>query len=231
MDRSFEDIETKRAAVMRAPAPILVLAILGQVASAEPAGDAITRLKSCFQLDDAARVECLEKLSRELPDRDPVGSLPPAAENWVVSETTSPVDYSPIVTAATLSRPGPKDAPTTLAVRCRGKRTDLLVSTEGSWRASSVNELQVDYRINDQPAIRTRWAASADGRTAMFKDDAVRFLRSLPDGGRITIAVSNQLSAANEVTFQLSGLEAIRKKIGTACKWAAAAGGMPPVGP
>ena len=215
---------------MRTLALIVALTILGHAASAEPASDAITRLKSCFQLDRGARVECLEKLSRELPDGDPQGSVPPAAGNWVVSETTSPVDYSPIVTAATLSRSSAKDAPTALAIRCRGQRTDLLVSTEGSWRASPVNELQVDYRINDQPAIRTRWAASADGRTATFKDDAVRFLRSLPDGGRITIAVSNPQGAANEATFQLSGLAVIRQKIGTACKWAAAAGGTPPVG-
>jgi hypothetical protein len=208
---------------MRSAAPILVLTILGHAACAEPASDAITRLKSCFQLDRAARVECLERLSRELPEGEPVGSLPPAAENWIVSETTSPVDYSPIVTAATLSRSNAKDAPTALSIRCRGQRTDLLVSTEGSWQASPRNELQIDYRINDQPAIRTRWAASADGRAATFKDDAVRFLRSLPDGGKISLAVSNRQGAGDEATFQLSGLEAIRQKIATACKWAPAA--------
>ena len=31
---------------------------------------------------------------------------PPASDNWIVSETTSPVDYSPIVTATTFSRGG-----------------------------------------------------------------------------------------------------------------------------
>jgi Type VI secretion system VasI, EvfG, VC_A0118 len=207
---------------MRGPALILALTILGHGACAQPASDAITRLKSCFQLDRTARVECLEKLSKELPDREPLGSLPPAADNWVVSETTSPVDYSPIVTAATVSRSSAKDAPTALAIRCRGRRTDLLVSTEGSWRASPANELRVEYKVNDQPAIKTRWAAAPDGRTAVLRDDAVRFLRSLPDGGTITIAVSNPQGAPNEATFQLSGLEAIRRKIGTACKWAPA---------
>lgn len=208
---------------MRAPPLVLALTVLGYSASAEPESDAIKQLKACFQLDRAARAECFELLSKELPNGDPVGSLPPAASNWVVSETTSPVDYSPIVTAATQSRPGAKDAPTTLAIRCRGQRTDLMVSTEGSWRASPTNELQVDASINEQPAIRTRWTASADGKTAVLRDDAVRFLRLLPDSGRITIAVLSPPGAANEATFRLGGLETVRQKIGAVCKWAPAA--------
>jgi hypothetical protein len=129
------------------------------------------------------------------------------------------VDYSPIVTAATVSHSSAKDAPSALAIRCRGQRTDLVVSTEGYWRASRVHELEIEYKVNDQPAIKTRWAAAADGRTAVLRDDAVRFLRSLPDGGRITISVASPQGAPNEATFQLSGLEAIRRKISTACKW------------
>ena len=71
MDRSVEDIETKRAAEMRAPAPIVALTILGHAACAEPASDAITRLKSCFQLDRAARIECLEKTVAGIAQRGP----------------------------------------------------------------------------------------------------------------------------------------------------------------
>jgi hypothetical protein len=207
---------------MRAPALVLMFTILGHAACAEPADDAITRLKSCFLLDGPARTECLERLSRELPDRDSVGALPPAADNWIVSETTSPVDYSPIMTATTRSRSGTVDVPATLAVRCRGQRTDLVVTTENSWPAARANALQFEARINDRPAIGTRWTASADGRTAVFSDDTVQFLQSLPDGGSMTLALSNPPGAANEVTFQLNGLEAIRQKIGTACQWASA---------
>jgi hypothetical protein len=208
----------------------MALSVLGHAACAEPANDAITRLKSCFQLDRTAQTECLEKLSRELPGKDVQSSVQPAEGTWIISETTSPVDYSPMVTAATLSQSNAKDAPTTFAIRCRGQRTDLLVSTEGSWRASSANELQVDYRINDQPAVRTRWTASTNGRTAVFKDDAVRFLRSLPDKGRITVSVSDWQGPSHEATFQLAGLDAIRQKIGAACKWASATDRISPAG-
>jgi hypothetical protein len=215
---------------MRVLTVAMALSISSHAVCAEPANDAITRLKSCFQLDRAAQAECLEKLSRELPGKDVQSPAQPAEGTWVISETTSPVDYSPMITAATLSRSNAKDAPTTFAIRCRGQRTDLLVGTEGSWRPSSVNELQVDYRINDQPAVRARWTASADGRTALFKDDAVRFLRSLPDKGRITVSVSDGQGPAHEAAFQLTGLDAVRLKIGTACKWAPAADRVSPTG-
>src|SRR5258705_13911814 len=111
---------------------VMALSILSHAVGAEPANDAITRLKSCFQLDRAKQVECLETLSRELPDGNAQNSKQQAKGTWIISETTSPVDYSPMITAAISSQ----DAPATFAIRCRGQRTDLLVSTEGSWRAS-----------------------------------------------------------------------------------------------
>ena len=142
----------------------------------------------------------------------------------------SPVDYSPMITAATSSQPVAKDVPTIFAIRCRGQHTDLLVSTEGSWRTSRANELQVDLTVNDQPAIRMQWIASSDGRTALFKDDAVRFLRSLPDGGRILVSVSDTQGVVHEATFELTGLNAVRQKIATACKWTPAADRVAPAG-
>jgi hypothetical protein len=157
-------------------------------------------------------------------------AISPAARSWIVSETMSPVDYSPMITATTSSQPVAKDAPAIFMIRCRGQRTDLLVSTEGSWRASRANELQVDLRVNDQPAVRMQWIASSDGRTAIFKDDAVRFLRSLPDGGRIAVSVSDWQGMAHEAAFQLTGLDVIRQKIAAVCKWTPAAHRVAPAG-
>jgi hypothetical protein len=73
-----------------------------------------------------------------------------------------------------------------------------------------------------------QWIASTDGRTAIFKDDAVRFLRSLPDGGRITVSVFDWQGPEHAATFQLTGLDAIRQKIGVACKWPPAADRVSP---
>jgi hypothetical protein len=144
----------------------------------------------------------------------PVGST---GTNWIVSETTSPVDYSPLVTALIRSTSAVKDAPTTLAVRCGGKHTELLVRTDGSWATTRGNELRVDYQINDQPAVRLPWIASADGKTASYKGDAVGLLQSLPEGARLKINVFNGPGPGHDATFQLTGLDTVRKKIAAAC--------------
>ena len=201
----------------------MAFSIVSQAVCSQPADDPVSRLKACFQLERTLQSECLENLSRELTDKNNQNSAEPAARSWIVSETMSPVDYSPIISATTSSQPVAKDAPASFIIRCRGQRTDVLVSTEGSWRASRANELQVDLRVNDQPTSRTQWIASPDGRTAIFRDDAVRFLRSLPEGGRITVSVSDWQGTAHEASFQLTGLDVIRQKIAVACKWTPAA--------
>jgi hypothetical protein len=204
---------------MRVWVVAVALSMAGQAVCSQPADDPISRLKACFQLERALQSECLENLSRELADKKDQNSAEPAARSWIVSETMSPVDFSPMITATTSSQSVAKDAPAMFIIRCRGQRTDLLVSTEGSWRASRANELQVDLQVNDQPAVRMQWSASTDGRTAIFKDDAVRFLRSLPDGGRIMVSVSDAQGVAHQASFQLAGLDVIRQKIAAACKW------------
>jgi hypothetical protein len=143
----------------------------------------------------------------------------PSDTAWLVSETTSPVDYSPLITAAIHSTSSVKDAPSTLAVRCRASRTELLLRTEGTWRASRASEVQVDYQINDQPLVRLQWTVSADGATASYKDDAVELLRLLPEGARLKISVFDGRGRGQEATFQLAGLDSVREKIGLACKW------------
>ncbi|NOJ41592.1 type VI secretion system-associated protein TagO [Bradyrhizobium australiense] len=138
---------------------------------------------------------------------------------WIISETTSPVDYSPLITAVIHSTSSAKDAPSTLAVRCPGARTELSLYTEGAWHASRANEIQVDYQINDQPIVRQHWTLSADGKRASYKGDAVGLLRSLPEGARLKIGVFDRPGIGQVATFQLAGLDSVRKKIEVACKW------------
>jgi hypothetical protein len=59
------------------------------------------------------------------------------------------------------------------------------VCTDKFFRSFELRAGSFDLRVNDQPALRTQWIACPDGRTAIFRDDAVPFLRSLPEGGRI----------------------------------------------
>jgi hypothetical protein len=147
----------------------------------------------------------------------------PQDPNWIISETTSPVDYAPVIAAAIRLPFSVKHAPITFAIRCRGGRTEVLVRTEGTWRASRTREVQVDYQINDQPLVKLTWTASPDGKTAIYRDDPVGLLQSLPDGARLKINVLDEPGPSHEATFQLTGLDAVREKIATACKWAPAA--------
>jgi hypothetical protein len=144
----------------------------------------------------------------------------PIGTSWLISETTSPVDYSPLVTALIRSTSQVKDAPSALTIRCRGRRTELLVHTNGTWTATRGHELRVDYQINDQPPFGLQWILSSDGKTATYKDDPVSFLQSLPDGARLKINVADRASFSHEATFQIDGWDVVRNKIGTACKWA-----------
>ena len=169
-----------------------------------------------------------EETAPASPNEPPTGKPQnqPADTAWVVSETTSPVDYSPLITAVIRSTSSVTDAANTLAVRCLGLRTELLLRMEGAWRASRGSEVQVDHQINDQPFVRRQWTVSADGMTASYKDDAVELLRSLPEGARLKISVFDRQRLGQEATFQLTGLDSVRKKIGLACKWPSTADKM-----
>jgi hypothetical protein len=159
----------------------------------------------------------------------PSTSAPSGAQGsqWTVSETTSPVDYSPLVTATILARPGTKDAPTALVVRCGGRRTELGLRMEGSSSAPRGGEILVAHQINDQPMVKLRWTASAEGRMASYPEDVVALLQSFSDGGQLKIMVPDGSGRASEATFQLAGWSAIRDKIATACMWTSTAAKSP----
>jgi hypothetical protein len=202
--------------VKRLPLDALALASFSQVVCGQPAGDVDARFKSCLQLDGGARGECLETIARELSGAS--APAQPSGGNWVISETTSPVDYSPQITAEISSGSVVKDAPSSFAIRCRGQRTELLVATTGSWRPSSNGAFKVVYRINEQSAVEGQWPAFVGGRGAIFKGDVTQFLKSLRDGGRLSIRVYDWLGAAHEATFLMSGLDKVRRKIDMVCK-------------
>jgi hypothetical protein len=139
--------------------------------------------------------------------------------DWVVSETTSPVDYSSLVSAVIRSTSSEKDGPNSFAIRCRAQRTEVSLGTNGAWGVPRGNLLQVDYQIEDRPSIRQQWILATDGKTATYKDDAVELLRSIPDGAALKVAVADKDNVRREALFQLAGLSAVRQKIAAACKW------------
>jgi hypothetical protein len=142
----------------------------------------------------------------------------PGGEGWLVSETTSPVDYSPQVSASNQSHATAQDAPSSFTIRCRLQRIELSVSTAGNWKASTNDQIRVAYRIDQRPTVEALWIAARDGHTASFKGDALQLLQSLPDSGLMSISVFDWQGPVHEATFQLDGLAAVRQKVLAACK-------------
>ena len=90
-------------------------------------------------------------------------------------------------------------------------------------RGSRGDEIPVAYQIDDQPVVKSRWTASAGGKTANYKGDASALLQSLSEDARLKIVMSDGSGRDSEAAFQLAGWNAIRDKIATACMWASTA--------
>jgi hypothetical protein len=151
--------------------------------------------------------------------REPAATGGLRQSSWVVSETTSPVDYSPLITAVIRPVSQLHDGPSSLAVRCRRGRTELSIWSESGWRSTPNDSLLVDHRVNKEPIARLMWSLSADAKTATYKQDAVELLRSLPEGGLLSISIPDGDNPRREATFRLTGWTAIRQRIEKSCKW------------
>ena len=193
---------------------VTLLSSLSQAVGAQT-GDAVDRLKVCSQFEGVERLKCVDELLQEVaPD-----SAQPQGPNWIISETTSPVDYRQQITALTTVLASSQDAPSSLAIRCRAQRTELIISTTGSWKQATDGVAKVVYRINQEPPVEQRGKTAETGRSLAFQGDVVRFLRSMPDSGQILVKVYAGKTPPYESTFQLVGLDPVRRKIAAACKW------------
>jgi hypothetical protein len=193
-----------------------VLSSLSQALWAQT-GDAVDRPEACSQFEGSERLKCVDELLAEMAET-PVPAQP-HGPNWIISETTSPVDYRPQIAALTMAYASSQDAPSSLAIHCRAQRTELTISTEGTWKPASDGKVKVVYRINEEPSVEQRWRPAEAGKSLAFPGDVVRFLHSIPDSGQIFVKVYAGKDPPNEGTFQLVGLDPVRRKIASACNW------------
>jgi hypothetical protein len=188
--------------------------VAGGIAFAQGASDPMAHLRACSLMEHAERLECLEKLSRNIaPPARPM----PGSDNWIVSETTSPVDYAPMVTATTFSRGGSDGSSMQLSIHCRGGRTELVVAGPAVSRSSE--GYAISYRINDDQPVQLAAGSPSFGTGAAFTGDVVRLLQSLPEEGDIAVRLSTRTGAAQDGHFFLGGLKKVREKVAAACKW------------
>jgi hypothetical protein len=174
----------------------------------------MAHLRACSLMERAERLECLDRLSRDIapPDRSVRGG-----DNWIISETTSPVNYTPIVTATAFSRGGSDGSPMQLSIHCRGGRTELVVS--GPAISGGGADYTISYRVNDGQPVQLAAGSPSFGPGAAFTGDVVRLLQSLPEEGHVAVRVSTRSGAAQDGHFLLGGLKTVREKLAAACKW------------
>ena len=190
------------------------------IAFAQGAADPMAHLRACALMERAERLECLDRLARDIaaPDRA-AGS----GDNWIISETTSPVNYAPMVTATASSRGGPDGSLMQLAIYCRGGRTELVVSGPAVSRGGA--DYTISYRVNDDQPVQLPAALPSFGTGAAFTGDIVRLLQSLPEDGHIAVRISTRGDASRDGHFLLDGLKTAREKLAAACKWPHAVAG------
>jgi hypothetical protein len=200
----------KRAAIPFAVA----ITVASGIALAQGTDDPMAQLRVCSVMERAERLDCLDKVSRSMPpERRQAGKT----DNWIVSETTSPVDYSPIAAATTLSRDGPSESAMRLSIRCRGGRTELVVA--GPSAIGIGDDYTISYRVNGGQWVQIAAAVAASRAGIAFGGDVVRLLQSLPDSGSLSIHVASRTGTALDGTFSLVGLDAVRTKMVAACRW------------
>lgn len=201
---------------MNGPAIPLSVAfgIVSSVAFAQTS-DPVAQLRACSVMERVERLKCLDDLSRNI---DPAVG-PAQADNWIVSETTSPVDYAPIIAANTSAR-GPDGSSVQLSIFCRNGRTEMVIA--GSALSNRGEDYAVTYSINGNQPVRIPTGSPRFGTGVALQGDVVRLLQSFPDEGEIAIHLGTRAAAAVDLSFSLGGLKMVREKIATACKWPSA---------
>ena len=198
--------------------PAIPLSVAFGVASAvafAQTNDPVVQLRACSVMEHVERLKCLDDLSRNLAPT----VRPAQVDNWIVSETTSPVDYTPIVAANTSSR-GPDSPSMQLSIFCRNGRTEMVVT--GSALSRRGEDYAVTYSINGNQPVRVAAGSPSFGTGVALQGDVVRLLQSFPDEGEIAIHLSTRTAAAVDRSFSLGGLKMVREKIAAACKWPSA---------
>jgi hypothetical protein len=225
--------------------PVLLLAAaltaLGAPALAQSDSELMQKLNACSQLEGGARRDCLDKLSREIPapsksspaakppaaKRPQASATPPApgkatvADTWFVTETVSPLDYSPIAIATATAAAGADGATMSLSVQCRGGRTDVVVAGAAIQRGPE--DAAVTYMVNAGPPVPVAVGVAPSGKGLAFRLDTVSLIASLPNDGDMTVRVAGRQGGTVEGKFSLAGFAKGRAKIAATCKWPQAA--------
>ena len=150
------------------------------------------------------------------PPLSPAVVPTPTAGKWIISETRSPIDYSPVAIATASSSAGP-DGVLQLSIQCRGGRTEMVIRSVPLMRRAE--DHVVSYVINDAPPVAVTSGLSSSGSGIALKGDVAGFLASLPAEGAIAFRVADRQGATLEGRYDLPGIKALVARLAGPCKW------------
>jgi type VI secretion system VasI family protein len=215
----FDEDSVIMANVRALATAALLMTFASGASIAMPLQDIPAEVKSCKAIsDDKERLKCFDGVFAEpskpqKPPEERQAQKPPEEKhaNWSTDETQSP-DGNPEVVAANLVND------TVLILRCKNQTTEAAFSTQYNYLG--YKSVDVELRINDQSPIKEVWKASMNGRAA-FAPDAVAFIQSLPDNGKLSIRTTRSTDGKmKEGNFNLGAVSEVRDKISKACDWA-----------
>ncbi len=203
---------------------IAMLTMASAATLAQSGADALSR---CLLPSYEERMRCLEKLAGGAPPPPPeVAPVPapapkaapapaPTGGKWVVSETRSPLDYSPVVDATVIAAAGP-DGFLQISIHCHSGGTEMAIRAGRSVHTAE-NDV-VSYSVNNKP-----WVVVLSGQSPNsgieLKGDVPGFLATLPPKGKIVFRLANKQGPTMEGAYDLSAVRELVTQITGPCNW------------
>lgn len=175
----------------------------------------------CRQIkDDGKRLKCYDRLDRSSSNArgTPRPSRPGGNTAWIVTDEKSPLDDSPLVSAALAS----SDDRAHLLMRCKDRKTEVAVSMTGFIKCDA--DVRVIYRIDQEQAVETPWRFHPSCYLALAPTP-IPFIRALGDGGKLFVRMYDNHNAPNDASFSLGNVSKIRSRLAEACEWDGASSG------
>jgi len=175
-------------------------------------------LKLCRQVkDDGERLKCYDGIdvSASNPAAPPADSKQ-AGVPWLITDEKSPLDDSPLVSAALTS----SDGRSHLLMRCKDRKTEVAVSIRGFIKCGP--DVRVIYRVDQSEATEIPWNAHSTCYLALAPSP-IPFIRSLTDDGKIYVRMFDHHGAPHDALFNLGKVSEVRSRLAQACAWDGAA--------
>ena len=188
-------------------------------------------LKLCRQIkDNGERLKCYDGIDASASNPagtqadNKEGGAKEAGAAWLITDEKSPLDDSPLVSAALAS----SDDRSHLLLRCKDRRTEVAVSMTGFIKCGP--DVRVTYRVNQEQPVEAAWRPHPSCYLAL-SPAPIPFIRALADGGKVFVRMYDNHDAPYDASFNLGNFSKLRSRLAEACQWDAASTNSAPKAP